>query len=100
MGHSALTLPHSSVGIAQVFPGESAGCVCQRLRTVSGFAGGVPSRAVLDDATGAGRRVCERVRTTGPSPASAARIAGGSVVYDEPVDLAEYDRMAGIGEAA
>ncbi|WP_130812700.1 IS21 family transposase [Olsenella sp. Marseille-P4559] len=72
MGHSALALPHSSVGIAQVFPGESAECVCQGLRTVSGFAGGVPSRVVLDDATGAGRRVCERVRTTGPSPASAA----------------------------
>ncbi len=31
---------------------------------------------------------------------AAARIAGGSVVYDEPVDLAEYDRMAGIGEVA
>lgn len=31
---------------------------------------------------------------------AAARIAGGSVVYDEPVDLAEYDRMAGIGKVA
>lgn len=31
---------------------------------------------------------------------AAARIAGGSIVYDEPVDLSEYDRMAGIGEVA
>ena len=31
---------------------------------------------------------------------AAARAASGEVVYDEPVDLAEYDRALGVGEVA
>lgn len=49
--------PHSNVGLAQVFWGETAECVCQGLRDVFEFLGGVPMRAVFDNATEVGRRV-------------------------------------------
>ena len=65
LGHAALVVrgarretpclvasfPHSSVGLAQVFPGENAECACQGLRNASEFVGGVPARVVLDNAT-------------------------------------------------
>ena len=64
MSYFVLTFPYSNIGIAQVFPGENAECVCQALRNVFEFVGGVPGRVVFDNATGVGRRVCEKVRTT------------------------------------
>lgn len=72
MSYFVLTFPYSNVGVAQVFPGENAECVCQGLRNVFEFAGGVPARIVFDNATGVGRRVCEKVRTTGLFGAFAA----------------------------
>ena len=59
-----VTFPHSNVGLAQVFWGETAECVCQGLRNVFEFLGGVPLRAVFDNATEVGRRVGTEVRTS------------------------------------
>lgn len=64
MSYFVLTFPYSNIGIAQIFPGENAECVCQALKNVFEFVGGVPDRIVFDNATGVGRRVCEEVRTT------------------------------------
>ena len=59
-----VTFPHSNVGLTQVFWGETSECVCQGLRNVFEFAGGVPRRAVFDNATEVGRRVGGEVRTS------------------------------------
>lgn len=59
-----VTFPHSNVGLTQVFWGETAECVCQGLRNVFEFVGGVPRRAVLDNATEVGGRVGGEVRTS------------------------------------
>lgn len=61
-----VTFPHSNVGLTQVFWGETAECVCQGLRSALESMGGVPRRAVLDNATEVGRRVGETVRVSGP----------------------------------
>ena len=71
-----VTFPHSNVGLTQVFWGETAECVCQGLRNVFEFSGGVPRRAVFDNATEVGRRVGAR---SGPrSPSGASRRTTGS----------------------
>jgi transposase len=57
-----VTFPHSNVGLTQVFWGETSECVCQGLRNVFEFVGGVPRRAVFDNATEVGRRVGPEVR--------------------------------------
>ena len=64
MSYFVLTFPYSNIGIAQVFPSENAECVCQALKNIFEFIGGVPLRIVFDNATGVGRRICEKVRTT------------------------------------
>lgn len=56
--------PHSNVGLTQVFWGETSECVCQGLQNVFEFVGGVPARAVFDNATEVGRRVAGRVATS------------------------------------
>lgn len=58
-----MTFPFSNVGLAQVFPGENSECVCQALKNIFEYVGGVPSRIVFDNATGVGRRTCDAVRT-------------------------------------
>ena len=60
-----VTFPHSNVGLTQVFWGETSECVCQGLLNVFEFVGGVPRRAVFDNATEVGRRVGGEVRTSG-----------------------------------
>ena len=64
MSFFVLTFPYSNVGIAQVFPGENAECVCQALRNIFEHVAGVPRRIVFDNAAGVGRRVGEAVRAT------------------------------------
>lgn len=59
-----LVFPYSNVGLAQVFPGENSECVCQALKQIFEYIGGVPLRIVFDNATGIGRRICEATRTT------------------------------------
>lgn len=67
-----LSFPYSNMGFAQVFPGENAECVCQALKQIFEYAKGVPTRIVFDNATGVGRRVCGKVRTTETFTAFAA----------------------------
>ena len=64
MSFFVLAFPYSNVGIAQVFPGENAECVCQALRNIFEHVAGVPRRIVFDNAAGVGRRVGEAVRAT------------------------------------
>lgn len=64
MKYFVVSFPYSNVGLAQVFPGENAECVCEGLRRAFEYVGGVPTRIVFDNATGVGRRVCGKVRTT------------------------------------
>ena len=59
-----MSFPNSNVGLSQIFPGENAECVCQGLRNIFEFIGGVPDKIVFDNATGAGRRICDGIRTT------------------------------------
>lgn len=58
-----VTFPFSNVSLAQCFWGETSECVCEGLKAVFEFCGGVPVRIVFDNATGVGRRVGERIRT-------------------------------------
>ena len=64
LSYFVLSFPYSNVGIAQVFPGENAECVCQALKDIFEFLGGVPARIVFDNATGVGRRIGDKIRTT------------------------------------
>lgn len=64
LSYFVLTFPFSNVGFAQVFPGENAECVCQALRNIFEFLGGVPTKIVFDNAAGVGRRVGDAVRVT------------------------------------
>ena len=64
MSFFVMTFPYSNVGIAQVFPGENAECVCQALRNIFEHVAGVPRRIVFDNAAGVGRRVGDAVRVT------------------------------------
>ena len=56
-----LSFPFSNMGFAQLFGGETSECVCQGLADIFAHVGGVPLRIVLDNATGAGRRVGKAV---------------------------------------
>ena len=59
-----VSFPHSNVGLTQVFWGETSECVCQGLRNVFEFVGGVPERAVFDNATEVGRRFGAEIRVS------------------------------------
>ena len=72
-----LSFPFSNVGIAQVFPGENAECVCQALKNIFEYLGCVPTTIVFDNAAGVGRRICEEVRTTGLFDAFSAHYGFG-----------------------
>lgn len=56
--------PHPDVGLAQVSWGGTPGCVCQGPGSVSGSVGGVPRRAVFDNATEVGRRIGSEARVS------------------------------------
>lgn len=64
LSYFVLTFPFSNVGLAQVFPGENAECVCQALKGIFEFIGGAPARIVFDNAAGVGRRIGDNVRAT------------------------------------
>lgn len=72
MSFFVLSFPFSNMGFAQVFPSENAECVCQALKQIFEYVGGVPTRIVFDNAAGVGRRVCDEVRTTETFAAFAA----------------------------
>ena len=59
-----VTFLQSNAGFVQSFRGETAECICQGLQDIFTHIGGVPRRLILDNATGAGRRIGEIVRLT------------------------------------
>jgi transposase len=59
-----LSFPHSNNGYSQVFGGETAECVCQGLKDIFTYIGGVPPVIVFDNASGVGRRLGEKVVLT------------------------------------
>ena len=58
------SFPFSNDGFSQIFGGETAECVCQGLQDIFQYVGGVPHLLVFDNATGVGRRICEKVVET------------------------------------
>lgn len=72
-----VTFPFSNVSLAQCFWGESSECVCEGLKAVFEFCGGVPERLVSDNAAGVGRRVGEAVGTAETFERFAARYGFG-----------------------
>ena len=72
--YPVVTFPHPDVGPAQVFWGETSECVCQGLRNVFEFAGGVPR----------GRSPATPLRSAGASgarPGARGRSAGRSLTW-------------------
>ena len=59
-----VSFPYSNDGFAQVFGGETAECVCQGLKNIFKYIGGVPRLLVFDNATGVGRRIGDRIHET------------------------------------
>lgn len=60
-----LSFPYSNDGYAQLFGGETAECVCQGLKDIFEYIGGVPPVIVFDNATGIGRRVRDEIHESG-----------------------------------
>ena len=60
----AVSFPYSNQGFIQVFGGETAECVCQGLKDIFDYIGGVPRLLIFDNATGVGHRVGNVVRET------------------------------------
>lgn len=87
-----VTFPHSNVGLTQVFWGETAECVCQGLRNIFEFVGGVPRRAVFDNATEVGRRVGGEVRASGLFRRFAAHYGLGYTLASPPLGQREGRR--------
>ena len=58
-----VAFPFSNVGLAQVFPGQNAECVCQGPKSAFEFVGGVPTRIVFGNAAGIGRKAADGFRT-------------------------------------
>jgi transposase len=57
-----VSFPYSNRGFCQVFGGETGECVCQGLKDIFEYIGGVPRVLVFDNATGVGRRVGDQIR--------------------------------------
>lgn len=64
LSYFVVSFPYSNMGFAQLFPAETAECVCEGLTRIFEHIGGVPNRIVFDNATGVGRRIGEEIRTT------------------------------------
>lgn len=64
MKYLTVSFPYSNDGFTQVFGGETAECVCQGLRNIFEYIGGVPPLLIFDNATGVGRRVGSQVHET------------------------------------
>ena len=71
--HLVCDFPFSNMGLAQVFPGENAECVCEGLMAVFSYIGGVPRRVIFDNSTGVGRKICGVIRTSRLFASLAAR---------------------------
>lgn len=56
--------PFSNQGFAQMTLGQNAECVCEGMKAIFDYIGGVPKRLVFDNAAGVGRKLCDGFRTT------------------------------------
>lgn len=61
LAYLCLVFPYSNMTFLQVFPGETAECVCQGLWNIFTHLGGVAPVIIFDNATGIGRRNGEEV---------------------------------------
>lgn len=61
MKYLTVSFPYSNDGFVQVFGGETAECVCQGLKNIFKYIGGVPGLMIFDNATGVGRRVGDHI---------------------------------------
>lgn len=57
-----LSFPFSNISFTQVYYGENAECVCQELKDIFEFFGGIPPVIVFDNATGMVRRTGQDVK--------------------------------------
>ena len=64
MKYLTVSFPYSNDGYCQMFDGETAECVCQGLKDIFEYIGGVPTDLIFDNATGVGRRISEKVIET------------------------------------
>ena len=62
--HRTLSFPYSNDSFSQVLDEENAECVCQGLKDIFSYTGGVPSVIVFDNATGVGHRIGEIIHET------------------------------------
>lgn len=83
MHNLVCAFPFSNVGLAQVFYGETAECVCEGLIAVFEYIRGVPRKIVFDNATGVGRKICGVISTSKLSSAFAAHY-GFSYAFCSP----------------
>lgn len=60
----AVSFPYSNMRFGQLFYGETAECVVTGLMNICDLIGGVPHEMVFDNATGIGRRICDKVITS------------------------------------
>ncbi len=60
----SMSFPFSNNSFEQVFGGETAECVCQGLKDMFEYMGGVPTLLIFDNATGVGRRIKEKIIET------------------------------------
>lgn len=56
-----VSFPYSNDSFCQVFGGENAECVCQGLKDIFSYIGGVPPLVIFDNATGIGRRIGDTI---------------------------------------
>lgn len=59
-----VSFPQGNAAYVQYFRGETAECLCQGLMDIFNHIRGVPWRLILDNATGAGRRLNDTIRLT------------------------------------
>ena len=56
-----VSFPYSNDSFCQVFGGENSECVCQGLKDIFDYIGGVPPLLIFDNATGIGKRIGDRI---------------------------------------
>ena len=59
-----LSFPYSNHAYYQIFRGETSECVCQGLKSIFEYMGGVPLVIIFDNATGIGRRMHNQLTET------------------------------------
>ena len=74
MKYLTVSFPYSNDGFTQAFGGETAGCVCQDLRNIFEYIGGVPPLLIFAKLASGPVATCMRRSCSGTS----ARIMGAA----------------------